>query len=123
MTIKTRNPISNSRHQTGEEFCESPPPPTYSFPKIATDTVFFLRVPKGAPIRHYLLPLVLAQVEREMRGLQVGLEHTLEFLQAVCPVFDDCDLLLALGSGEVPAPFARYDASLPHYLALLYRHH
>jgi hypothetical protein len=40
-----------------------------------------------------------------MRGLQTGLEHTLEFLQAVCPVFDDCDLLLALGSGEVPAPF------------------
>ena len=39
-----------------------------------------------------------------MRGRQEKLDHTLEFLQAVCPVFGDCDLLLNLGSGEAPPP-------------------
>ncbi|KIM30858.1 hypothetical protein M408DRAFT_271522 [Serendipita vermifera MAFF 305830] len=61
-------------------------------------------VRKGEPIRRTLLPLVLAEVEREMRGEQQSLDHTLEFLQAVCPVFFDCSLLLALGTGDVPAP-------------------
>ena len=59
-------------------------------------------VRKGDPIRRTLLRFVLAEVEREMRGNQISLDHTLEFLQAVCPVFSDCSLLLALGSGEVP---------------------
>jgi hypothetical protein len=60
------------------------------------------RITAGMPILKNLLPLVLAEVQRELEGETDTLNYTLPFLQSICPVFSDCSILVSLGSGDVP---------------------
>ncbi|PVF95189.1 hypothetical protein CPB86DRAFT_601360 [Serendipita vermifera] len=59
---------------------------------------------KGDPISECLIPLVVEEVFNELAGRTQTLDHTLSFLQSVFPVFDDCSILVSLGSGDVPPP-------------------
>ncbi|KAG8755286.1 hypothetical protein FRC14_004201 [Serendipita sp. 396] len=56
----------------------------------------------GDPIKQSLVPLVLQEISKEINGTAELLDCSIQFLQDVCPIFDDCSFLLCLGAGDVP---------------------
>lgn len=60
------------------------------------------RIRKNDPLNKQIIPLVLQEVQKEMEGRMDRLEYTDHFLKTVCPDFNECKLLLSLGSGTVP---------------------
>ncbi|KAG8809709.1 hypothetical protein FRC17_003288 [Serendipita sp. 399] len=56
----------------------------------------------GEPLKQSLVPLVFQEVSKELNGTAELLDCSIQFLQDICPIFDDCSFLLCLGAGDVP---------------------
>ncbi|CAG7853452.1 SubName: Full=Uncharacterized protein {ECO:0000313/EMBL:CCA73864.1} [Serendipita indica DSM 11827] len=69
---------------------------------MGSESLSFRKIPAGSPLRRKLLPLVAAEMFRELSGQVDTLHYTLPFARSVCPNSHGITLLLSLGSGDIP---------------------